>query len=207
MKTAVYVRVSTDKQSTEMQEHEISIFLSSKGIKGAEIYRDEDESGKSTSRPALNRLLNECKQGKVETLIVWKLDRLFRSLVELINHLKAFQKQGITFISIKENIDISTPVGMLMVQVLGAFSEFEREMIVTRVKSGLANAKAKGKQLGNPSKIPINVQQQVVTLKTLGKSYGEVSNITGLKVPAIQRILQKYNYFADKAKVLKESAE
>lgn len=192
MKTAVYVRVSTEKQSTEMQEREISMFLASKSIKELEIYRDEDESGKSTSRPALNRLLNDCKQGKVETLIVWKLDRLFRSLIELITHLKQFQKQKVTFISIKENIDLSTPTGILMMQILGAFSEYEREMIVTRVKAGLANAKAKGKQLGKPSKIPIEVQRQVVTLKTSGKSYREVANITGLKIPAIQRLISKH---------------
>lgn len=191
MKTAVYMRVSTDKQSTEMQEREISLFLASKQFKDVAIYKDEDESGKSTSRPALNMLLNDCKTGKVKTLIVWKMDRLFRSLAHLITHLELFQKQGVIFISIKENIDLSTPVGILMMQVLGAFSQYEREMIVMRVKSGLANAKAKGQPLGKPSKIPISVQRQVVTLKESGKSYREVSAITGLKIPAIQRILKR----------------
>src|SRR5271165_5749730 len=168
MKTAVYVRVSTDKQSTELQEREISLFLTSKGIENAEIYRDEDYSGKTTSRPALNKLLLDCKQGTIERLIVWKLDRLFRSLVDLITHLKRFQQQKIIFISIKENIDISTPMGMLMIQILGAFSEFEREMIIMRVKSGLANAKSKGKQLGRASKIPIEIQQRAIIMKAEG---------------------------------------
>jgi len=195
MKTAIYMRVSTDKQSTEMQEREISMFLASKGIINAEIYKDEGESGKKTSRPALNRLLNDCKQGNVKTLIVWKLDRLFRSLVDLITHLKQFQKQGIVFISLKENIDLSTPMGVLMMQILGAFGEFEREMIVQRVKAGLANAKAKGKQLGKPTKIPMELQQQVVTLKVSGQSYAQVSMVTGLKIPAIQRILQRHRVY------------
>ena len=191
MKTAIYVRVSTEKQLTESQEHAISMFLQSNPFKNVEYYTDKGESGKKASRPELNRLLNDIKGGKVETLIVYKLDRLFRSLTDLLINLRLFEAKKINFISIKEKLDLSTATGVLFMQMLGAFGEFERNIIVERVKAGLANAKAKGKLLGKPSKIPIEVQQQVVTLKTQGKSYREVSNITGLKIPAIQRILKR----------------
>ncbi len=191
MKTAIYVRVSTQKQFTESQEHAISLFLESRPFKNVEYYTDKGESGKKASRPGLNRLLNDIKQGKVETLIVYKLDRLFRSLTDLLINLRLFQDKGVIFISIKEQLDLSTPTGVLFMQMLGAFGEFERNIIVERVKAGLANAKAKGKQLGKPTKIPISVQLQVITLKESGKSYSEVSNITGLKIPAIQRILER----------------
>lgn len=191
MKTAIYVRVSTEKQSSEMQEREISLFLTSKGINEVEIYRDGDESGKSTSRPELNRLLLDCKQGNVKTLIVWKLDRLFRSLVDLITHLKEFQKQGIIFISLKENIDLSTPMGVLMMQILGAFSEFEREMIVMRVKAGLANAKANGKILGRKPTIPKEIRDTAIRLKQEGYKYREIAEMTGLKLTTIQKLWEK----------------
>lgn len=191
MSIAVYTRVSTDKQSTESQEREISLFLQSRGIINEIRYKDEDVSGKTTSRPGLNMLLDDCKQGKVKTLIVWKVDRLFRSLVDLITHLKAFQKQGIIFISIKENIDLSTPTGVLMMQILGAFSEYEREMIVMRVKSGLANAKAKGKKLGPKYKINENLRIQAVELKQLGWTYKKISEKLDLKISTLQKIYEK----------------
>ncbi len=191
MKTAVYMRVSSDKQSTEMQEREISLFLKSKGIIDEENYKDEDFKGTTTSRPALNKLLDDCKQGKVKTLIVWKCDRLFRSLIDLITHLKAFQKQGIIFISIKENIDLSTPTGVLMMQILGAFSEYEREMIVMRVKSGLANAKAKGIKLGPKYKIAETTRNQIIGMKFEGHTYKEISNQLGIKISTLQKIVEK----------------
>lgn len=200
MKTAVYMRVSTDKQSTEAQEREISLFLASKEIKDPIIYKDEDESGKTASRPALNMLLDDCKQGKVKTLIVWKMDRLFRSLAHLITHLEQFQKQGVIFISIKENIDLSTPVGILMMQILGAFSQYEREMIVMRVKSGLANAKAKGIKLGPKYKIQKEIRTQIIELKNTGNTYKEISQKFGIKISTIQKIVEK-------AKVLNFIAE
>lgn len=192
MKTAIYMRVSTDKQSTELQEREISMFLTSKQFKEVEIYKDEDISGRTTSRPALNRLLKDCKEGKIKTLVVWKLDRLFRSLVDLITHLKEFQRQGIIFVSIKENIDLSTPTGVLMMQILGAFSEYEREMIVMRVKSGLANAKAKGKKLGRRATIKPEKINLIKELTQLGCTYTEIKAQTGYSISSIQYITEKY---------------
>ena len=194
MKTAVYMRVSTENQSIEMQEREISMFLESKGIKDVVIYKDEGESGISTSRPALNRLENDIKHGAIKTLIVWKLDRLFRSLVELDTHLKAFHKLGIIFISIKDNIDLSNPTGILMMQILGAFAEFEREMIITRVKAGLANAKAKGKRLGAPQKLKPDLIQYVLSLlENQDLKYREVADKAGITISTVQYIETTYN--------------
>ena len=191
MKTAVYVRVSTEKQSTESQEREISLFLESRGLKDVEIYKDEGESGISISRPQLNRLLDDCKQGKVETLIVWKLDRLFRSLIDLITHLKTFRELGITFISIKENIDLSTPAGRLLMHMMGAFGEFEREMIISRVNAGLANARAKGKILGRKPTISKELKSQAIELKKKGYTYKKISTQLNIKISTLQKICEK----------------
>lgn len=206
MKAAIYMRVSTKKQEIDSQDHAISMFCKSKPDKTYLTFTDLYKSGRKASRPGLNKLLYAVKQGEVNEVIVFKLDRLFRSLTDLLATLALFKRHDVNFISVSENIDLSTPAGILMMQMLGAFAEFERSIIVGRVKAGLAAAKDRGQSLGKPSKIPIEVQRQVVSLKESGKSYREVSALTGIKIPAIQRILLRKEriafIFENKAKVI-----
>ena len=89
-------------------------------------------------------------QGKFDCVLVWKLDRFARSLKHLVNALAEFEALGIAFVSLRDNLDLSTPSGRLMFQIIGAMAEFERSLIVERVKAGLRNAKSKGRQLGRP---------------------------------------------------------
>lgn len=193
MKTAIYMRVSTDKQNTEMQEREISLFLQLKGITNEIRYTDKDESGLSTSRPALDSLLNDCKLGKVDTLIVWKMDRLFRSLGQLIIQLNSLNDMGVSFISIKDDINMTTANGRLHMHIIGAVGEYEREMIVMRVKAGLANAKAKGQKLGPKYKIAKELREKAIELRRSGMKYKDVSIQTGLKISTIQQIWEASN--------------
>lgn len=175
MLNAIYVRVSTDKQETFLQEEEISIFLKFKDITEHHIYRDEGYSGKNTDRPGLKQLLFDVKQGKVKTLIVWKLDRLARSLPDLLTTLKTLKDNNTTFISIKENMDLTTPQGILTMQVLGAVAEFERSMIHERIKSGVAKARARGVKFGRPSKITGATKAQMRSLRTAGLSNAAIA--------------------------------
>jgi DNA invertase Pin-like site-specific DNA recombinase len=107
-------------------------------------------SGSQESRPELKRLASDANQRKFDAVVVWKLDRYARSLKHLVNALAEFEALGIAFVSLRDNLDLSTPSGRLMCQIIGAMAEFERALIVERVKAGLRHAQAKGRKLGRP---------------------------------------------------------
>src|SRR5215468_11168966 len=107
-------------------------------------------SGSKDSRPALNRLMNDAQQRRIDAVLVWKLDRFGRSLRHLVNALAELEALGVAFISLRDNLDLSTPSGRLMFQIIGAMAEFERALITERVKAGVRNARAKGRKLGRP---------------------------------------------------------
>lgn len=147
---AVYVRVSTDAQTTESQETELHEFVARRGW-AYKLYRDSGQSGIKEHRPALDLLISDCRKGKVDVVCVWALDRLARSLQKLLSFVEEFQSLGIDFVSYKQQIDTSTPSGRLAYQILGAVAEFEREMLRERVKAGIQNAKRKGHRIGRPA--------------------------------------------------------
>lgn len=149
---AVYLRVSTnDKgQDTAMQLREIEAFLKAKNLTEFKIYEDKGFSGTKANRPALNQLMKDCRVGKISEVICWKLDRLFRSLKHLMNTLAEFETHSVKFVALKDGIDLSTASGRLMMQMIGAFAEFEASVIKERVIAGIENAKAKGICLGRP---------------------------------------------------------
>src|SRR5256885_15092762 len=107
-------------------------------------------TGSKDSRPALNRLMADASQRKFDAVLVWKLDRFGRSLRHLVNALAKLEALGLSFISLRDNLDLSTPSGRLMFQIIGAMAEFERSLIQERVRAGLRNAKSKGVRLGRP---------------------------------------------------------
>lgn len=109
-------------------------------------YVDHGISGTKKSRPQLNRLMKDATKGlqDFEAVVVWRLDRFGRSLRHLLEAVTELQEAGVSFISQKDGFDLTTSIGKLMFQLLGAFAEFERNVIAERVKAGLKNAKAKG---------------------------------------------------------------
>ena len=114
------------------------------------IYRDEGISGTKASRPALDELLRDCRRKALDVVVVWKFDRFARSLTTLASGLELCRALGIDFVSVTEAVDTSLPMGELMFRIIGAISQFERSLIAERVRSGLANARGKGKILGRP---------------------------------------------------------
>jgi len=149
-RAALYVRVSSGEQNTGAQERALREYVLRRGWKLQQIYRDQGVSGASSNRPALNELLKACRRGSVDVVVVWKFDRFARSLKQLMSGLEMCTALGIDFVSVTESIDTSLPSGELVFQMIGAVAQFERSLIGERVKSGLANARAKGKTLGRP---------------------------------------------------------
>src|SRR6202521_5123123 len=155
MKAAIYARVSTTNhgQDISMQTRELREYCERRGFEIAGEYTDVGISGSKDSRPALNRLMADAKQRRFDAVCVWKLDRFGRSLRHLVNALADLESLGVSFVSLKDNLDLSTPSGRLMFQIIGAMAEFERSLIQERVRAGLRNAILKGKTLGRPRRI------------------------------------------------------
>ncbi len=147
MKAAIYARVSTLDQEPENQLQELRRYVEARGWTAQE-YVDHGVSGTKDRRPALDRLVADARRRKLDTVVVWRLDRLGRSLKHLVTLLDELQAFGVGFVSLGEGIDLQTPAGRLQLHILAALSEFERCRIAERVKAGLARAKAQGKRLG-----------------------------------------------------------
>jgi DNA invertase Pin-like site-specific DNA recombinase len=150
-RVALYARVSTlNGQDPEMQLSELREYASRRGWTIAREFVDQGVSGSKESRPQLNQLMADAHRRKFDAVLVWKIDRFGRSLKHLVNALADLCAYGVAFISFRDNLDLSTPSGRLMFQIIGAMAEFERSLIQERVKAGLRNARAKGKKFGRP---------------------------------------------------------
>ncbi len=144
---AIYVRVSTEEQTNENQKIRLKEYAKQQGWR-YKIF-EEVESTRKT-RPIKAELLNKLRRGKYKGVIVYKLDRWARSMSELVLEVNELYEKGISFISLKENIDLSTSTGKLQFHLLSAFAEFERDLIRERTLEGLNRAKKQGKTLGRP---------------------------------------------------------
>jgi DNA invertase Pin-like site-specific DNA recombinase len=154
-KAAIYVRCSTFDQETGLQEHELREFAERRGWE-YQIFTDRGQSGAKDSRPALNQLLQQLRRKRFDVLVVWALDRLARSLRQLLTISEECKALGVDLVSLKQNIDSTLPAGRLTFQVLGAVAEFEREMLRTRVVAGMAQARRVGKHIGRPARRRLN---------------------------------------------------
>jgi DNA invertase Pin-like site-specific DNA recombinase len=149
-RAAIYVRVSTAEQDTGLQETELREYVERRGW-GYVVYRDKAQSGAKSDRPALTAMLNDLRRRKADVVVVWALDRLARSLKQLLTIAEECRLLGVDLVSLRQNIDSTLPAGRLTFQVLGAVAEFEREMLRERVKAGMAQARRAGKRVGRPA--------------------------------------------------------
>ena len=167
-RVALYARVSTSNghQDPEMQLAELREYAGRRGWQIVEEFTDQGVSGCKESRPALNRLMADAHSRKFDAVLVWKIDRFGRSLKHLVNALAELAALGVAFISLRDNLDLSTPSGRLMFQIIGAMAEFERALIQERVRAGLRNARAKGRRLGRP-RVIVDASRGKTPLTTL----------------------------------------
>jgi DNA invertase Pin-like site-specific DNA recombinase len=179
LRVAIYARVSAiNGQDPEMQLRELREYCERKKWKRFKEYVDIGISGTKEKRPELDKLLADAHRRKFDAVIVWKFDRFARSVSHLLRALETFRAQGIEFVSLSEQVDTSTPTGKMVFTVLGAVAELERSLIVERVRAGIKNARAKGKRLGRPRKIPNT--DQINQLRANGASWRGVGIALGV---------------------------
>jgi len=184
---AVYLRVSTSEQNTDIQKSDLLKYIETRGWTLFEIYEDK-ASGTNDNRPNLRKLLQDTKQGKFNVLLVWKLDRLCRSLKDLVNTLSFLSEHSVEFVSYKDQIDLTTATGRLMTQIIGAFAEFEASLIRERVIAGIRNAQSKGVRLGRPKKLCDT--DAILKLRQQGLSIRNIAVELGLSIGMVQRAVE-----------------
>jgi len=145
---AMYLRVSTPDQTTLNQELELKNYCERENIEIYNIYKDEGVSGAKTSRPELDKMLQDMRNKCFEVIVVWKFDRLGRSTAHLLQVLEELKNKNVRLIATSQNIDTSNPMGKFFFIILSGFAEMERELIRERIKLGLARRKKQGKPLG-----------------------------------------------------------
>ncbi len=187
---SIYARVSTERQAVDMQLSELRDYVQRAGWKVYREFVDEGYTGKNTARPAFKEMIDEARRRKFDVLLVWKLDRLSRSLKDLIGTLDELGHLGIDFISYDNKIDTSSPTGKLVFQIIGAVAEFERDIISERVKAGLRNARRKGKRLGRPPVSPM-VIEKAKKLRKEGLSYRKIGKRLGISEGMVRKGLKK----------------
>jgi len=184
MRAAIYARVSTNNgQDPHMQTRELREYCKRRGWEIAGEYVDAGISGSKEHRPQLDALLAACRKRLVDAVVVYRYDRFARSLRQLVNALEEFRSLGIEFISLHEGVDTSTPNGRLVFGIFASIAEFERELIRERVRSGMRNARAKGKAIGRP-KVTVDAAQ-IGRLRDSGASWREIAKATGLSLGTV----------------------
>jgi DNA invertase Pin-like site-specific DNA recombinase len=187
-RVGMYARVSTlNRQDPEMQLRELRDYATRRGWLVEKEYIDQGVSGSKESRPALNELMADAHRRRFDAVLVWKIDRFGRSLKHLVNALAELAALGVAFVSLRDNLDLSTPSGRLMFQIIGAMAEFERALIQERVRAGIRNAKAKGIRIGRPRVIVDRFQ--VASLRAQGRSWSEIVAEMGIGKGTAQRAL------------------
>jgi len=196
-KTAIYVRVSTDKQTVENQVRELRQIAERRGWEVVEEYHDAGISGAKgrDGRPGLDRMLNDARRRKFDVVMAWAIDRLGRSLVDLLGTIQVFEACGVDLYLDEQSIDTTTPAGRLMFQITGAFAEFERSMIRQRVIAGLKRAAQKGNYPGRP-KISEALEKRIQTQLRAGKGILKVARECGVGTGTVQRIARELGPFA-----------
>jgi len=182
---AAYSRVSTigHGQDPSMQTRELTEYCQRRGWEIFDYYVDNGVSGKRDSRPALNRLMTDAHARRFDVVICWRFDRFSRSVSHLCRALETFNALDIQFVSLCEQVDTNTPTGKLVFTILGAVAEGERNLIAERVRSGLRNARAKGKILGRPKK-DVDVDR-IKSLRASGLSWRSIAANMGLSVGTV----------------------
>jgi DNA invertase Pin-like site-specific DNA recombinase len=192
MRVAIYARVSTGEQSPELQLRELRDYAERRGFVVHREYVDQ-VSGDVRRRkraPAFEALMGDARRRRFDCVLVWKYDRFARSLGALIAALQEFRDLGVDFISHTQAIDTTTPMGRLFFHVIGSFAEFERDVIVERVRAGLANARAKGQRLGRPVRDP-GAQARIVALKSEGLSLRQIAARERLSPSGVRKMLRQ----------------
>jgi DNA invertase Pin-like site-specific DNA recombinase len=192
-RVALYARVSTtNHQNPEMQTRELREYAELRGWHVTDEYVDLGVSGSKESRPALNKLMADAHRRAFDIVLVWKLDRFGRSLKHLVTAIADLEALGLAFVSLRDNLDLTTPSGRLLFQVVGAMSEFERALIQERVRAGLRNARAKGKRIGRP-RVHLDVDQ-IRQFRSQGWGWNRIARHIGVGPGTVLRAAEQFGF-------------
>lgn len=188
-RVAIYVRCSTSHhdQKPETQLSKLRDYVDRRGWELCEEIVDHGFSGVDSNRPGLKELMKLGRKREIDVILVLKLDRLFRSLKNIVNTLYELDELGVEFISLNDNIDMTTPSGRLMMHIIASFAEFEAALIRERTMMGLQLAIKKGKTLGRPKTID---EERIIELREKGFSYRKIQAELGCSKGAVCRALK-----------------
>ena len=194
VRAALYARVSTDRQSTENQLRELRQTAQRLGWEVVGEFVDAGISGAKgrKDRPQLDALLKGVSRKDFDVVASWSVDRLGRSLIDLVSMLQELHSTGVDLYLHQQGINTTTPAGKALFGMMGVFAEFERGMIQERVRAGMARAKAKGTKSGNAIGRPAvssGVETQIRTLRTQGLGMIKIAQQAGCGVSVVQRVL------------------
>ena len=186
---ALYLRVSTDGQTTRNQHRELEAIAKRHGWNVVEVFRDDGVSGATgrEKRPAFNKLLQGIARRRFDLVAAWSVDRLGRSLKDLVDFLTELKAKGVDLYLHQQAVDTSTPSGRALFQMLAVFAEFERALIVERVKTGLMRAKAEGKTLGRP-RIDAEIEDRIRGYLAEGFGIHKTARLAGVGAGTVQRV-------------------
>ncbi len=189
-RVALYARCSTAEQSVRLQLDGLRDYVRARGFRITEEYIDEGVSGARTTRPELSRLLEDAHRRRFDAVLVWKLDRLGRSLSHLIRLVDQLGSLGVDLISLNDpGLDTTGPTGRLIFHVMGAVAEFERDLIRERTKAGMKAAQRRGKRIGRPRVgVPLARADQLLAV---GRSVAQVARELGVSRTTLHRALSK----------------
>jgi DNA invertase Pin-like site-specific DNA recombinase len=195
MRRAVfYLRVSTIDQTTANQERELCDVAARMGCEVVKVYKDHGISGAKgrNGRPAFDALCRDAARRQFDVIMAWSVDRLGRSLQDLIGFLSEIHALGIDLFLHQQGLDTTTPAGKAMFQMMGVFAEFERAMIRERVRAGLARAKGEGKRLGRPPLAPV-LEKRVLEALAGGMSVRKTAAKFKINPSTVQRISRPFD--------------
>jgi DNA invertase Pin-like site-specific DNA recombinase len=190
-RAVLYLRVSTIEQTTANQERELRQVAERMGCDIIKVYKDHGISGAKgrDKRPAFDAMCRDASRRQFDVVMAWSVDRLGRSLQDLIAFLGELHALGVDLFLHQQGLDTTTPAGKAMFQMMGVFAEFERAMIQERVRAGLARAKDAGKQLGRP-RLAADVENRIrKALATSGRpGVRKIAKRFGVAVSTVQRV-------------------
>lgn len=189
MKAAIYARVSTSDQHNEIQIRELTEYCARRGWEIHRAYTDEI-SGAKAKRPGLDALMHDARLRRFDAVLVWKMDRFGRSLMNCVAGIQELDNLGIRFLAVSQNIDTdhSNPTSRLLANILACVAEFERELICERTRAGLQHARKQGKTLGRPTVIFDRFKAR--ELQQSGLSVRQIASELGVKPSTVQRSLK-----------------
>lgn len=188
IRAARYLRVSRTDQVLDLQDDETAELVERRGWQLTATFSDQGVSGTKDKRPGLDLLLAQARKRAFDVLVVYRSDRLFRSLKHMVVTLDELTSLGIGFVSATEVFDSTTPQGKLLLHLVSAFGEFERGVLIERVRSGLAAARRRGAKLGRP-KLTLD-REKALQLRGEGLSFREIAEQLGVGLGTVQRAVK-----------------